>query len=109
MEKQISVDTRPTKEVLVSSLTRDASLEACLFDLIDNSIDAARIDAERSGSHVNNSGLPKTYSGYEISLHMDGDEVSVIDNCGGMQMPELSSDNFRFGKRSSHEFGIAGC
>ena len=32
----------PTKEVVVDSITRDATNEECIFDLIDNSIDAAR-------------------------------------------------------------------
>lgn len=107
MTKPISVDTRPTKEVLVSSLTRDASLEACLFDLIDNSIDAARGDAaKKSGKRPEESSLPTSYAGYEISLDMDGEGVKVTDNCGGMGIPELSQNNFRFGKRSNHAFGI---
>jgi Histidine kinase-, DNA gyrase B-, and HSP90-like ATPase len=107
MVNHISVDTRPTKEVLVSSLTRDASLEACLFDLIDNSIDAARIDsAAKTGGKSESHGLPNSYAGYKVSLSIEGDEIKVVDNCGGMSINDLSTNNFRFGKRSNHTFGI---
>jgi len=48
--KPFKVDTRPSKAVVVDSLTRDTSVDACIFDLIDNSIDAARdMDHEVKG------------------------------------------------------------
>ena len=40
--KEFPVDTSPTKRVVVDSITRDATDEECIFDLIDNAIDAAR-------------------------------------------------------------------
>jgi len=103
----IRVDTSPTKAVLVSSLTRDASLEACVFDLIDNAIDAAREHslADRS-EDLDSTGLPSDYSDYRIELFVNGDEVRVVDNCGGMSLADLAERNLRFGKQSIHAFGI---
>ncbi len=51
-------DTSPTKEVVVNSLTKDASVDACLFDLVDNSIDSARSVIEQEQVEKDALGLP---------------------------------------------------
>jgi Histidine kinase-, DNA gyrase B-, and HSP90-like ATPase len=104
-ENQFSVDTRPTKTVVVSSLTRDASVEACIFDLIDNSIDAAR-DSLIAMQGVEVPAIPSSYSGFKISLQLSGQKFVISDNCGGISKDNLAKMVLRFGETSSHELGI---
>ena len=80
---RFSVDTSPTKEVVVSSLTRDASVEACIFDLIDNSVDAARDTARARIVNQDETTTIDDYSGFTISLTIDGTGLKIVDNCGG--------------------------
>ena len=104
--KPFSVDTRPTKEAVVDSLTRDISVDACLFDLIDNSVDAARDSIFARGKKHPIDGLPNSYAGYKISLSFAGSGFSIRDKCGGITVERLKELVLRFGKRSSHHMGI---
>jgi len=97
------VDTRPTKDVVVSGLTKDATVEACILDLIDNSVDAARDDAMRASGTTE---APQSYDGYEIVLMLDGTKLQIKDNCGGISVKDLQSEVLRFGKRVTHDHGI---
>ena len=100
--KAFDVDTSPTKDVVVRGVTRDASVEACLHDLIDNSVDAIRADVQRRMP------LPTSdiYRGYEISVTINGTELRIKDNAGGIPINLLRSEVLRFGKRSAHYNGI---
>lgn len=101
------VDTMPTKEVVVKSLTKDVSIEECIFDLLDNSIDGARNDMRRKGrGETDERGLPSSYEDYWIRLKISGMAATIRDNCGGMEVPDLRDLALRFGKRSNHSFGI---
>jgi hypothetical protein len=104
--KMFQVDTRPTKHVVVSSLTRDATVQACIFDLIDNSIDAARDAIFAAASPEDLHILPASYSGYEINLEFSGSRFLISDNCGGISKEHLASMVLRFGETSAHELGI---
>jgi hypothetical protein len=100
------VDTHPTKQVVVSSLTRDLSIEACIFDLIDNSIDAARdtiFHRLPQGAHKE---LPDSFAGFRIKLTLSGTAFKIEDNCGGIAVDRVKTMVLRFGQRSSHEMGI---
>jgi hypothetical protein len=104
--KPFQVDTRPTKRVVVESLTRDATVRACIFDLIDNSIDAARdrifeglpSDAEKE--------LPSSFAGFRITITLGTTGFKIEDNCGGISVNHLRDMVMRFGKASSHQHGI---
>lgn len=104
--KSFLVDTSPTKEVVVSSLTRDASVEACVFDLIDNAIDAARnttFDIARADAeHI----LLDDYTGYTVSLVLSGEKLKIVDNCGGIPVARLEESVLRFGQPSTQHMGI---
>ena len=100
------VDTQPTKEVVVSSLTKDASIEACIFDLIDNAIDAARERLFEKNSKSDSQDIPDDFGQFEISLSVDGSGVNISDNCGGIPVEILRDLVLRFGKPSSQELGI---
>lgn len=104
--KPFLVDTKPSKEVIVSSLTRDISVEACLFDLIDNSIDAARDTIFAKSEEKRAKGLPDSYDGFKIVLTFSGDGCLIDDNCGGIKVERLRKMVLRFGERSSHPMGI---
>jgi hypothetical protein len=104
--KHFFVDTSPTKEVVVSSLTRDASVEACIFDLIDNSIDAARNSTfhitEADEEHI----LLDSYKGFSIALNLSGEGLKIEDNCGGIPVARLKTSVLRFGEPSTQHMGI---
>jgi hypothetical protein len=102
--KPFEVDTRPTKDVVVSGLTKDATVEACIFDLIDNSIDAARDSVFQLGQH--DSGLLDDYSGFIIDLDFSGISFKIEDNCGGISVEDLKTTVLRFGQMSQHDTGI---
>ncbi|MGH6955102.1 MAG: ATP-binding protein, partial [Caulobacteraceae bacterium] len=104
--KPFTVDTHPTKRVVVDSLTRDATVKACIFDLIDNSIDAARdrlfeglvADAPRE--------MPDSFAGFHAHLTLNGTGFKIEDNCGGIPIEALRSMVMRFGRPSAHSMGI---
>ncbi|WP_339428896.1 ATP-binding protein [Pseudomonas taetrolens] len=104
--EEITVDTRPSKAVVVDSLTRDISIEACIFDLVDNSIDAARNTIVKISGAAELSSPPESYSGYRINIDISGDSFVIDDNCGGITSKHLESSVLRFGERSAHNFGI---
>lgn len=105
-EETFQVDTRPTKQVVVNSLTKDAEVEYCIFDLIDNAIDAARNSIFRSAPPDEADVLPSNYSQYAIKIDLDGDRFVISDNCGGIRRPDFESSVLRFGETSSHKLGI---
>lgn len=105
--KRIKVNTMPTKDAVVSSLTRDATIEACIYDLIDNAIDAARARLFAGRSILfDQYGLPSSYAGSVIELRVDKNGVTVEDNCGGIALSALESGALKFGERSKHKMGI---
>lgn len=104
--KRFLVDTSPTKEVVVDGITRDASDHECIFDLIDNSIDAARNITFGNISPKLRNELPEGYAGYEIKLYLSGASFKITDNCGGIAVANLKDSVLRFGERSDQDMGI---
>lgn len=105
-KKSFKVDTSPTKEAVVDSLTRDVTVETCIFDLIDNAVDAARDTIFRERYEEAKVGLPESYEGFKIELTLDGDGLKITDNCGGIALDRLQSMVLRFGKTSEKQMGI---
>ncbi|SFH02475.1 ATP-binding protein [Methylobacterium gossipiicola] len=106
MPKKFKVDTSPTKEVVVGSLTRDATIEACIFDLIDNAIDAARDASFDVMGNDDKNVLLESYEGFEIYLTINSGGVSISDNSGGIHIKALEHIALRFGAKSAHSMGI---
>jgi hypothetical protein len=102
----VEVDTSPTKLVVVSSLTRDATDRACIFDLIDNSIDAARDAALEKSAADEEAALLDDYTSYKVAVTLSGRELRIEDNCKGIHVNELRKSVLRFGARSEHAHGI---
>lgn len=91
---------------LQSTLTKDITPSEAIFDLIDNSVDAARRCLD--GSHVDQYGLPLNYEGFVIRLHVGCKHVYLSDNCGGIEERELARRVFVTGKLSHQPYGIGG-
>lgn len=73
----------PRKEFFINMITRDITLEACILELIDNSIDGSI----RAGVEAP-----------EIILSFLEDEISINDNCGGIPLEIAKEYAFNFGK-----------
>lgn len=72
-------DANPTKAFFVRMITRDISLEDCIFDLIDNSIDGAW---ELAGGRPMNLNSKIDLNPYEIRIDINDSSFSIQDNCG---------------------------
>lgn len=84
-----------TKSFFVRMLTRDISLDDCILDLVDNSIDGAW---EISGSKPS---LAKSSDliNFRIDIRISEDSFSIVDNCGGITLDEAAEYAFTFGRQ----------
>lgn len=92
------IDAMPTKTLFVKILTRDVRLSDCIFDLIDNSVDA----------YIRN-GIQERR---KVKLTITGNKFVIADNCGGIGHDFLTEEVFRFGvedlKKRESTLGIYG-
>src|SRR3546814_4039792 len=100
METALEVLFNPAPAYLFDYLTADVQTAECIFDLIDNSIDAAR--AVMSGKAQGGDSLPDKYMGFRIEVIQKADPVSVHDNCSGISETYLATLDFRAGATSQH-------
>lgn len=96
------VKANPTKAFFVRMLTRDISLEDCILDLIDNSIDGAWRSAGVEPSELV---VDDALAGYHIALQADEDAFSISDNCGGIARADAVNYAFTFGRGEDREPG----
>lgn len=88
----ISMKAGFTKEFAIGAMIKDVTIKAAIFDLIDNSIEAAII----------NGGV----RGHIISIMTTNDEFKIFDDCGGFD-PDKIKDIFKIGyRKGSAGFGI---
>lgn len=102
------VDASPAKAFFVRMLTRDISLEDCILDLVDNSIDGAWAS---SGSSVDryDFGHAKPLRSFRIYIEFDENHFSISDNCGGIEKAAAEEYAFTFGRleeRNDSEFTV---
>src|SRR5262249_3468842 len=92
----------PTKHFFLEMFTRDISLEDCILDLVDNSIDALIRTRKLSPSTqllaTSPSALPKTPA--TIAIGLSPTKFSIHDNCGGIEPEYAKTEAFLFGHRS---------
>lgn len=87
----------PTKAFFVRMITRDISLEDCILDLIDNSVDGAwRSEGSRPMGLAQDANL----SNYTIDIIANDGLFSISDNCGGMTLDDAVDHAFSFGRRA---------
>lgn len=103
MATAVEVEFAPAPAYIFDYLTADILTAECIFDLIDNSIDAARaaMTEESRGST-----LPEQYDGYRIAVTLTPERVSIHDNCSGMSEETFARSAFRAGEKSRHPYGI---
>ncbi|WP_345960822.1 ATP-binding protein [Pseudomonas sp. NY8896] len=108
VKDSIEVSFNSDADYLIQGLTSDVSTIECIYDLIDNSIDAARSKIIRASKRFKKDsyGLPASYKGFKIDLDVTSRKVAVSDNCAGIDESTLSDKVFTIGKRSKHAFGI---
>ncbi|NMM29224.1 MAG: hypothetical protein HHJ12_18595 [Glaciimonas sp.] len=104
--KTINVQAGVSKDYLESILTTDITVLESIFDLIDNSIDAARDHLLSGKCDSDIYGLPNDYSGYKVSIRLSRKSISVLDNCLGFDELTLTQKAFVTADISNHRFGI---
>lgn len=103
-EVHISFSSDP--DYIIKGLTSDVTTIECIYDLIDNSIDAARNTLLKNDTKKDKFGLPASYDGYEIKIFINNKHVTIHDNCSGIDEQTLSKKTFTIGSRSQHPYGI---
>lgn len=103
---ELIVDARPTKGVFLEMFTRDLSLEDCILDLVDNSIDSM---IRSRGIDVSEALLPAGVAGGEsrrhennlepanIDIAFNSDQFEITDSCGGISVEDAEKEVFRIG------------
>lgn len=96
----------PTKQFFLSMITKDISLEDCILDLLDNSIDGARKYLGRLAVKGNGNGATKTspsperlFEGFSVTIDFNSEKFHIKDNCGGITVSEAIDYAFHFGRR----------
>jgi len=83
------VNFQPTKRLFIKVLTKDISIQYCILDLIDNSVDSFtkhKITDERN-----------------IEINFDKEKFIIFDNCGGIDKKTLEEEVFRSGILTNKE------
>jgi Histidine kinase-, DNA gyrase B-, and HSP90-like ATPase len=98
------------KQFFIEMFTRDISLEDCVLDLIDNSLDSyllkynVAISELIFGSNGGNSGHPLGM----INVMCTDREIKVVDTCGGIPRKRAMDEIFCFGHDEADEMGRLG-
>lgn len=90
-----SVRADPTKAFFVKMLTRDISLDDCILDLIDNSIDGAW---HHAGIDPSDLIIDDAMSKYSIHISFNEEKFVIGDNCGGISLNQAATYAFTFGR-----------
>lgn len=93
----------PQKEFFIEMITRDITLEACILDLIDNSVDGAIRANKRKNA---NSTFRDDLSGYRVDISFSEDKFEIDDNCGGIAVNDAVDYAFHFGRRPDIPEGL---
>lgn len=90
----------PTKGFFVRMISRDITLEDCILDLIDNSVDSAwRSEGSRPMGLADGADL----SSYRIHIDLSSQRFAIRDNCGGMTLDDAVNHAFSFGRKELDE------
>jgi hypothetical protein len=97
----------PTKEFFVKTLIRDISLDDCVLDLVDNSIDSAREVVDSASTidrtHPYQLAVTDELARFRIDLVVTDTQFSIRDNCGGISFAEAVKTAFTFGRLTSEQ------
>lgn len=105
--KEVELKTGVDPLFFAETMTTDVELVDAIFDLIDNSIDAARNNIISFENYSKDDiGLPNNYSNYEIKIDFSSDRIAIADNCLGIDSESIEDRAFYTGRKSNHKFGI---
>ncbi len=90
----MEANATPAKAFFIRMITKDISLEDCILDLLDNSIDSAR--GMSTGSSL---------AEFEASITFGLDSFVIEDNCGGISIADAQDYAFHFGRRRDADNG----
>lgn len=105
------VHAEPTKDFFIRMITRDITLQDCIFDLLDNCLDGAAREIRHNNDTPREA---RRYSGYEARIVLGPDLFEIKDNCGGITLTDAIDYAFHFGRRtdappdSDHSIGLYG-
>ena len=103
-----SADVR--KQFFIEMFTRDISLEDCVLDLIDNSLDSYLLQHATSVSDLvfgANGNTPAREMG-RIDVTCDDRQLKVVDTCGGIPRQRALDGVFCFGHDENDQVGKLG-
>ena len=89
------IEASATKELFISMLVKDITLNDAIGDLIDNAVDAA----------VQNSPKKNDLSPFTIVVKISKKEFTINDNCGGLETEIARKSAFYFGKPKDYVSG----
>lgn len=94
---------KPKKTFFVRMITRDITLQDCILDLIDNSVDGAW---QQEGSRPISLDQDVDLSAYQIDITLTEDRFVIKDNCGGIDQAAAENYAFTFGREDQDETAI---
>lgn len=106
-QQHLELNIGTSANFLEQILTKDVSTLEAIYDLIDNSIDAARNSIfEKKEAALDQFGLPTSYKGYSVDIEINADYFSIEDNCFGISEEMLVNKTFVIAESSNHNYGI---
>ncbi|WP_084418463.1 ATP-binding protein [Henriciella litoralis] len=96
MSKRGAANANPTKAFFVRMITRDITLEDCILDLVDNSVDGAWACVDGGPLTLDNQ---TRLDHFTINISINTDSFTISDNCGGITLEDAESYAFTFGRR----------
>lgn len=87
------------KSFFLDMFTRDISLEDCILDLIDNSLDAFinKENLKISDLIFDGKNRAESFVNAKIDINCSERQVKVVDNCGGINRNRAQNEVFCFG------------
>ena len=113
----IQADASPEKSLFLEMFIRDLSIEDCILDLIDNSIDSfirtRALDVSDALLPIPGEQKEKIASTIPseqglIDIKYDSKSFHLVDTCGGISIEEAKNEVFRFGHRAEVPLGQLG-
>lgn len=102
----------PTKRFFLEMFTRDISLEDCILDLIDNSIDALirtrNIDISEKLLKPDTTVAKRNGNLPTIEVHLSDKVFKIVDKCGGIPRKVAETEIFNFGHSTNAPLGQLG-
>ncbi len=105
----------PRKSFFIEMFTKDISLEDCILDLIDNSIDGMIRSRHLKLSSITNRMLQASRGSASskttlpwVKVFYSQEKLSIEDNCGGIDLDLALTEAFNFGHSPDHRSGYLG-